>query len=195
MRRVLRVFVYLFAALGLGGSLLGAYLYVEGRRAEDRLDPKATQVYAEFARRMLAEDAASASVLKMALADGVTIKEAIASMESRAAARNIKLVGRFSMSKESPGRKGKPDQYAEVFQFCDSGTATALLEYNPDFLAHMPCSIGLYQDAGGKGWLITLNLDLLIHGGREIDAELKQRILAVKEGLLDIMAAGATGAL
>jgi len=195
MRRVLRAFVYVFAALGLGGSLVVGYLYAEGRRAEGRLDPKATQVYSEFARRMLAEDAASASVLKMALADGVTVKEAIASMESRAAARNIKLVGRFSMTKEAPGRKGTPDRYAEVFQFCDSGTATALLEYNPDFLAHMPCSIALYQDAGGKGWLITLNLDLLIHGGREIAPELKQRILAVKEGLLDIMAAGATGAL
>jgi uncharacterized protein (DUF302 family) len=195
MRRALQALVYLFAALGLAGSLLVAYLYVEGRRAEDRLDPKASQVYRDFARRMLEKDAASASVLKMALAEGVTVKEAIASMESRAAARNIKLVGRMTMNREPAGRKARAQRHAEVFQFCDTGTAAALLDHNPDFLAYMPCSIGLYEDEEGKAWLVTMNLDLIIHGGREIGPELKQRVLAVKEGLLDIMAAGAAGAL
>jgi hypothetical protein len=214
------------------------FLYLEGQRAEDQLDPKASQVYREFARRLLAENAASASVIKVPLAKGVSVKEAAASMESRAAARNVKLVGRLDLrpparpgkgerpakterpAKAPPaGRGGRPEPAAvaekpeepppgspgegmggrpramEVLQFCDTATAMALLEYNADFLAHMPCSIGLYEDASGQGWLVTLNLDLLIHGGREIDPELKQRVLAVKEALLDVMAAGAAGAL
>jgi hypothetical protein len=214
------------------------FLYLEGQRAEDQLDPKAAQVYREFARRLLAENAASASVIKVPLAKGVSVKEAAASMESRAAARNVKLVGRLDLrpparaSKSdrpaktersgkpaASGRGGRPEsagagdkaadpapggpgedrterpRHMEVLQFCDTATAMALLEYNADYLAHMPCSIGLYEDASGQGWLVTLNLDLLIHGGREIDPELKQRVLAVKEALLDVMAAGAAGAL
>ncbi len=238
VRRAWVTLVYLFAALGVAGTGLGVFLYLEGQRAEDQLDPKAPQVYREFARRLLAENAASASVIKVPLAKGVSVKEAAASMESRAAARNVKLVGRLDLrpparpakvekaaKAERPGkpaasgRGGRPapatepektaepapgdaadaqagrPRHMEVLQFCDSATAMALLEYNADFLAHMPCSIGLYEDAAGQGWLVTLNLDLLIHGGREIDPELKQRVLAVKEALLDVMAAGAAGAL
>jgi uncharacterized protein (DUF302 family) len=167
------------------------YLYLEGRRAEERLDPKAALVYRDFARRLIAEDAASASVVRMPLADGVSVKEALASMESRAAGRNLKLMGRVTLA---PQGKDAELPRAEVLQYCDSGTALALLEYNPDFIAHMPCSIGLYQGSDGRAWLITLNLDLLIHGGREISPDLRQRVLAVKEGLLDVMAAGAAGA-
>jgi uncharacterized protein (DUF302 family) len=185
--------LYLLATVGLLASLGAGFLYLEGRRAEARLDPNTPRVYREFARRMLAGgDAASASVLKLPLAEGVTVKEAIASMESRAAARNIKVLGRVKITQ---GDKERPARHAEVFHFCDASTASALLEYNPDFLAYMPCSIGLYMDGGGRAWLVTMNLDLLIHGGPEIDPELKQRVLAVKEGLLDIMAAGAAGAL
>jgi uncharacterized protein (DUF302 family) len=192
MRRFLRWLVQLFAVVGLIGTGAAGFLYLQGRRAEQGLDPQTSQVYGEFARRLLVEDAASASVRKMAVAEKVSVKEAIASMESRAAARNIKLVGRYNLSPPVKGTKGR---HAEVFQFCDSTTALALLEYNPDFIAHMPCSIGLYEDSAGKLWLVTMNLDLLIHGGREIDPELKQRVLAVKESLLDIMTAGAIGAL
>lgn len=240
IRRAWGSVVYVFAALGVAATGLGAFLYLEGQRAEEQLDPKAPQVYREFARRLLAENAASASVIKVPLAKGVSVKEAAASMESRAAARNVKLVGRLDLrppvraskgeggerpakaersAKSAPaGRGGRPPpaeprdkaetapgspgegaaerpRHMEVLQFCDTATAMALLEYNADFLAHMPCSVGLYEDAAGQGWLVTLNLDLLIHGGREIDPELKQRVLAVKEALLDIMAAGAAGAL
>ena len=192
MRRLLNIVLYLFAAIGLAGSIGAGYLYLEGRRAEEQLDPRAPRVYGEFARRMIAGDAASASVLRLPLAEGVTVKEAVASMEARAGTRNMKSLGRFKLTLPE---KGGTQRHAEVLHFCDSGTALALLEYNPDFLAYMPCSIGLYADAEGRAWLVTMNLDLLIHGGREIDPVLKQRVIAVKEGLLDIMAAGAAGAL
>jgi uncharacterized protein (DUF302 family) len=195
MKRLLRITTYALAAVAVAGGGLGVYVYRQGLEAQKRLDPKATEVFGEFARRLLTEDAASASVIKLPLAEGVSPKEAIASMEARAAARNIKLIGRLSLHKELEARTKAKHPMMEVLQFCEATTAARLLAYNLDFLAHMPCSIGLYQDANGKGWLVTLNLDLLIHGGPEIDPELKERVLAVKESMLDIMAAGAEGAL
>ena len=59
----------------------------------------------------------------------------------------------------------------------------------------MPCRIALYEDDNGTAWLATMNLELLIHGSRELDPELKAQVVAVKDGLLDIMAAGASGDL
>ncbi len=188
-----RRIINILAALGVLGLILTGAAYFQGWRATQRFDPKATQVMADFARRAIESNVASASVVKMPLADGVSAKQAAAAMIQRATQRNIELLNRLAFDKEVRARTGKPYPYVEIFQFCDPLTAAALLEYNQDFVAFMPCHIAMYEDPAGKYWLITMNLDLLIHGGPELDPELKSRVLALKEGILDIMAAGAAG--
>lgn len=191
----MRILVNVFAVIGLLATVLAAAVYVQGWRAAQDLDPRASQVFGELVRGSLEQDVASANVVRMPLADGVTRKDAVTSMELRANARNIKLVGRLPYYKEMRARTGAEYPYLEIFQFCDALTAAALLDYNPDFVAYMPCSIALMEDAQGRAWLVTMNLDLLVHGGPEMSPELKSKVLLIKEGILDIMAAGATGAL
>jgi uncharacterized protein (DUF302 family) len=190
-----RYAVNTLAVLGAAFTILVGVLFYRGWSVGQQLDPKASVVFGEFARRILHADAASASVVKLAVAPGVSMKEAGQSMELRANARNIKRVARLPYYKEVESQTGDTYPYLEIFQFCDAVTAAALLDYNRDFAAYMPCSIALYEDTSGQGWLVTMNLDFLIHGGRELEPELKQKVLDIKEALLDIMAAGATGAL
>jgi len=184
-----------FAGIGLVLLTAAVAMYILGWRATQDFDPKATQVIGEFARRALETDFATASVIKMPLAEGVGPKESAQSMKVRANQRNIKLVSRLVMHKQVKAATGKAARHVEIFQFCDPLTAVRLLEYNPDFVAHMPCRIALYEDAEGRFWLSTVNLELLIHGGRELDQALKEQVVAIKDGLLDIMAAGASGDL
>jgi uncharacterized protein (DUF302 family) len=191
----MRILVNVFALIGLLATVGAAALYVQGWRAAQDMDPRASQVFGDFLQRTLQQDVASASVIKLPLEEEVSREDAIESMKLRANARNIKLVGRLPYHEEMRARTGEEYPYLEIFQFCDAGTAAALLDYNRDFVAYMPCTIALYEDAAGQGWLVTMNLDLLIHGGREMEPGLKEQVLRVEEGLLDIMAAGATGAL
>ena len=49
------------------------------------------------------------------------------------------------------------------------------------------------EDKTGKLWLYTLNMDLMIHGGKTLPDELRAEAIEVKEIILDIMNRGATG--
>ena len=189
----MRVIVNILAVVGLLTVAAVGFMYYQGWVTVQRFDPKATQVMGQFVRRVLDSDVASAMVLKMPLAEGVTVDQAIEAMKSRANELDIRLVSRLPFSKEVRRVTGEPYPYLEIFMFCDPLTAAGLLDYNPDFVAYMPCRIALYEDPEGQAWLSTMDLDLLIHGGKEIDPALKVRVLAVKEGLMEIMVAGANG--
>jgi uncharacterized protein (DUF302 family) len=189
----LRVITNILAAVGLLAMAAVGFIYHQGWVAVQRFDPKATQVMGEFVREVLDSDVASATVLKMPLADGVSIEQAIEAMTSRANALDIRLVSRLPFSEEMRRVTGQPYPYLEIFMFRDPLTAARLLDFNPDFMAYLPCRIALYEDPDGQAWLSTMDLDLLIYVGREMDPALKVKVLAIKEGLMEIMVAGANG--
>ena len=68
-----------------------------------------------------------------------------------------------------------------------------MLDYSDAFSAYLPCRITLVEDTSGKLWLYTLNMDIMIHGGKTLPPELKEEALKVKEIILDIMNRGAAG--
>lgn len=191
----MRRLIDLLALVGLLFLGLLGYAYLQGWQVVSQLDPKASQVFSEFAHKALSKDVASANIVKRPLDPGVTRKAAIRSMKLRANQRNIKLVGRLAYHRQIRAMTGEPYPYLEILQFCDPLTARDLLAYNPDFVVYMPCSIVLYEDGEGRYWLATMNLDMLIHGGPQLAPDLRERVQGVKDGLLDIMAAGASGSL
>lgn len=195
MSRALGLARNLFALLGLVLLVASVTIYSKGCTATRQLDPRATLVLGEFGRKVLDGEPGAAMVVKMPLDEGVSIADAVESMKLRANQRNIKLVGRFALHKEFAARSEEEYPYVEVFQFCDPDVAMRLLRGHPDFVAHMPCRIALYQDQAGRGWLVALNLDLVIHGGRALPPEVRREAIAIKDGLLDIMVAGAAGDL
>lgn len=133
------------------------------------------------------------TVVKMKLADGVTIDDAIASMKLRANLRNMKLVAQLPLSKqiEAMGHKA---QYMDIYQFCDPLTAQRMVEANINFAAYLPCRIAVVKDKKGQGWLVMMNLDILINGTK-MSPELKSKAVEVRDALMDIMTAGANGDL
>jgi uncharacterized protein (DUF302 family) len=140
-------------------------------------------------------DVASAAVVRMPLDAGISIQDAIDSMKLRANLRNIKLVNELPLHKQVEAMSGKPYRFVQIFEFCDALTAASMLDHNEDYAAFMPCRIALYQDTSGKPWLITMDMDLLIHGGRELQPGLKKKALEVRDTIYDIMKAGAHGEL
>jgi uncharacterized protein (DUF302 family) len=133
------------------------------------------------------------TVVKMPLADGVSFDDAVSSMKLRANVDNMKLVAELPLSKQVEAM-GKKARRMDIYQFCDPLTAQRMVEANINFAAYLPCRIALVEDNKGKGWLVMMNLDMMIHGAT-LDKELTKRATKVRDVLMDIMQAGANGDL
>lgn len=133
------------------------------------------------------------TVVKMPLAEGVGMDDAVDSMKLRANIHNMKLVAELPLSRQiqSMGQKARR---MDIYQFCDPLTAQRMVEANIHFAAYLPCRIALVEDENGKGWLVMMNLDMMLHGAT-LNDELKVKATRVRDVLMDIMKAGANGDL
>jgi uncharacterized protein (DUF302 family) len=133
------------------------------------------------------------TVVKQRLAEGVSMDDAVASMKLRANLLNMQLVGELPLYKQLEAM-GRESRRMEVFQFCDPITAQQMVEANMDFAAYLPCRIALVEDEQGRGWLVMMDLDMILQGA-ELDPDLEAKAEQVRDALHEIMDAGAQGAL
>ncbi|WP_242470792.1 DUF302 domain-containing protein [Thiocystis violacea] len=133
------------------------------------------------------------TVVKMPLAEDVSPDDAVESMLLRANVLNFKLVARLPLSKELEAM-GVETKRIEIFQFCDARIAAQMIAENIDFSAYLPCRITLIEDQAGKPWLVTLDMDKVI-GMSDLPPSLKELAVKVRDTMMEIMTAGATGDL
>ena len=134
------------------------------------------------------------TVVKMALAQGVSLDDAAESMKLRANLLNMQLVAELTLSKQVAAISGKTERRATIYQFCDALTARKMLDYSLDFAAYLPCRIALVEDEKGQGFLVMMDINLLINAAK-LDPGLKAKAIEVRDSLLNIMKAGANGEL
>lgn len=137
--------------------------------------------------------AISDTVLKMPLADDVSMDDAVDSMKLRANALNFKLVAHLPLSQELAAMDVESGRI-EIFQFCDARIANEMLQFNADFAAYLPCRIALIEDTEGQPWLVTLDLGKIIPGAN-LPPELLEKAELVRDNIESIMTAGANGDL
>jgi uncharacterized protein (DUF302 family) len=133
------------------------------------------------------------TVVKLPLAEGVSMDDAVDSMKLRANVLNFKLVAHQPLYKELQAM-GLESERIEIFQFCDARIAQAMISHDKDFAAYLPCRITLLEDEAGQAWLITMNLDMLIQSA-ELPPQLMEKAQRVRDSIQEIMQAGAEGAL
>ena len=133
------------------------------------------------------------TVVTKALADGVSMDDAVESMKLRANLLNMKLVAEMPLSRQIEAM-GEKSRRMEIYQFCDPLTAMRMVEADIHFAAYLPCRIALVEDDKGQGWLVMMNPDMLLNSGNLTD-ELREQAIRVKNNLLEIMEAGANGDL
>jgi uncharacterized protein (DUF302 family) len=68
-----------------------------------------------------------------------------------------------------------------------------MLEYRDQYSGFMPCRIAIVEDSKGQLWLYSMNLDLMIHGGKTLPPELKENALHVRNTIDEIMHLAAEG--
>lgn len=134
------------------------------------------------------------TIIKKPLAQGVSFDEAIDSMKLRANNLNLKLVAHQPLSEEYQALGLANIKRTEIFQFCDAKIAKEMIEYDISYAAYMPCRITLVEDQSGQGWLVMMNLDILINAA-QLPPHLYQLATKMRDKLMSILEAGVSGDL
>lgn len=187
----------LFAAIGVLAVLAVGYLYFSYRddiEAVQGLDPNARQVYAEMWQRLKETGtSADATVWKVPLAEGITPEEAEQTMSFVANSHNIMDVGELPLSEQVEQMVGEEQRFLKIYQYCDPRTAMKMVDHTDAFSAYLPCRIAMVEDKQGQYALYSLNMDLMISGGKTLPPDLLEEANRVRETIRDIMERGATG--
>ena len=188
------MFKNLFALIGLVAIIASGAAYMKVKNTMSEFDPGAVKAYTELVTNILKyKDAASATVWRFPVEEGLTAEDIEKSLKNIANELNIANVGELPLSLDIAAKTEKPYRFVKIFLFCNSLTAAQMLDYNDAFSAYLPCRISLVEDKSGKLWLYSLNMDLMIHGGKPLPPALKEEAINVKKIILEIMERAAEG--
>jgi len=158
------------------------------KQAFDGFDPEAFQVYKGMADRLVETgNSAAATVWKAKVADGLTFDEVDESIKAVAIDNNIRGVGELPLGDQVAAMEGKPWRKLNIYLYCNPLTAAKMIDYDIAYAAYLPCRISLVEDENGDLWLYTLDMDMMIHGGKELPPDLKEEAQHVKNIMLDIL--------
>ncbi|HRY05709.1 MAG TPA: DUF302 domain-containing protein [Hyphomicrobiaceae bacterium] len=185
------------ALIGLIAIIGSGYMYASHRgdiAKFEEFDPKALETYEEMADKLIATgNAAEATVWKAQVKEGLTFEEVDQSIKSVATEMNIKGVGELPLGDQVAAMQGKPWRKLNIYLYCNPLTAAKMIDYSDAFSAYLPCRISLLEDKTGRLWLYTLNMDMMIHGGKPLPPELKEEAIGVKKIMQAILERGAKG--
>ncbi len=157
-------------------------------------DSKAPAVYWAMAQRLaVTGDSAAATVWKRKVADGLSFDEVDQSIQSIALDQNIRDVGALPLGDQVAAMRGKPWRKLKIYLYCNPLTAAQMVDYSEAYSAYLPCRIALVEDRAGKLWLYSLDMDMMIHGGRPLPAPLRKEAERVRKVILTIMDKAAAG--
>ena len=184
----------LLAIIGLIAVVAGGALFYHIWSATRNFDPDAFGLYGEFISKLLkTQDLADAFVWAVPVEEGVEVDDVKESMKSLAVSRNFLFVNESPFYKQAEAVSGEPFRHVAFMQFCDVRVGIKMLEYNNAYSAFTPCVISIVEDKDGKIWLYAMNMDFLIHGARELPADLKRDALKVRRIMREIMEGAAAG--
>ena len=190
----MRLIKNLLASVGLIALIVGGFAYYRAQQLLAELDPKALETYGDFATKFMeTKDPGTAMVWSVPVAEGLSPEDVKESLKSLAVQRNFLFVGESPFYKQAEAVTGEQYRYVSFLSFCDVRVGMQMADYNGAYTSFMPCRIAIVEDTAGKLWLHTLNLDLMIHGGRELPPELKEGALRVRNTIWEIMHGAARG--
>lgn len=183
-----------FAYFKYGPMLTQMSSMAAEQEALAQLDPKAKEVYLNLWNKLKETgNSADATVVKYPLAEGVSPADAEQSMKMVANEHNIKAVGELPLSEQVKLETGQEQRFLKIFQFCNPQTAMRMVDYSDAYSAYLPCRIAMVQDKQGKYNLYSLDMDMMIYGGKTLPPELLAEAKKVQEIITDIMKRGAEG--
>lgn len=193
MAQIRNIFAFMGVISILLLVLLGLKVFPVIQKLSD-FDPHAVKLYFDIAQRALDErSGVDAMVIRVPVKKGVSPVDVDDSIKIIADELEIKNVGELPMYKEVQKLSGVSFRYAKIYLLCDAMIAASLLNHSDGFSSYLPCRISVIEDADGQLWLYTLNMDIMIYGGRPLPPELKKDAIKIRDTILEIMHRAAVG--
>jgi uncharacterized protein (DUF302 family) len=184
----------LLALIGLLALAAGGVGYYKFNEFKAGLDPQAMQMYSDFFSKFTeTRDLVDAMMWSVQVQDGISAEDLKESLKSRAVAHNFFFVGESPFYKQAEAVTGKPFRYINFLSFCDVNVGMEMADYNDRYTAFMPCRIAIVEDKNKKLWLHSMNLDMMIYGGKPLPPELKVKAIKVRDTIYAIMQEAAKG--
>lgn len=184
----------LLALVGLLAILATGLLVAKTWPVYSEFDPEFIPVYSRMVTRLLeSKDPGVAMMWSVPVEEGITIPDVKESLISIATNRNFNYVGESKFSEAVEAITGEPYRHISFLTFCDPGVGKMMADYRDAYTGFMPCRIAVVEDKQGNVWLHSMNLDLMIHGGKELPPELKRRARGVWETIQAMMLGAASG--
>jgi uncharacterized protein (DUF302 family) len=184
----------LLALIGLLTVVVLGIAYVRLAPTLSEFDSGFLDVYGELGSKLLETgDPGVAMMWAVQVDEGLSADEVIDSMKSLATSRSFLFVGESPFYKQIEAITGEDYRYVNFLSFCDARIGKQMLEYRDQYSGFMPCRIAIVEDKKGRLWLYSMNLDLMIHGGKALPPELKESALRVRDTILGIMKGAAAG--
>ena len=133
------------------------------------------------------------SIQRFPLAEDVSVEDAIDSMGLRANMLNFKLVADLPLS-EQVEAMGEDANFMRILAFCDALIAKKMVEYNIIFAGFLPCRIAVVEDSEGRGWIVTMNMDMMLQAV-DLPEDLQPLAQRVRDTIYSIVDAGVNGDL
>lgn len=190
----IRNLLALIGLLAIVGMVYGYQKFGSDINAISHFDEKFKSTYMGMWQKLRETgNSADATVWIVPLEEGVSPEDAEEAMKIVANDLNIMSVGEQPLSEQVELQTGQDQRFLKIFQYCDPATAMKMVEHTDAFAAYLPCRIAMVEGKDGQYRLYSLNMDLMIHGGAELPAELKKEALRIKETMQKIMSSGAAG--
>jgi uncharacterized protein (DUF302 family) len=137
-------------------------------------------------------DPAYAMMKEFDVLDDVENEDVVESIKALAEEYNMRVVGDTKMF-TIPDAKGDEVKFVENISLCSLYIAKKFLAHSRYFGGFMPCRIMLIEYGNGKRKLITMDLELAIHGGTPLPPEMLELATKVQEAMIQIPARAAEG--
>ncbi len=183
----------------IGVIAIGVVIYIgptiyKYKSAFNDFDEQAFATYKSMADRLIETgNGAAATVWSAKVADDLTFEEVDQSIKNIALERNIRAVGELPLGDQVSLMMGEDWRKLNIYLYCNPLTAAKMIEHDPAYAAYLPCRISLVEDDKGQLWIYTLDMDMMIYGGKTLPPELLKEALEVKDIMLDILTRAAEG--
>ena len=157
------------------------------------LDSGAMPAYMKMFNTVLETgNAAEAMVLEYKVDKEVNNDEVAESVKALTENHNMRLTGDVKMFTK---KDAKPNEvkHARIFSLCSLFIAKKFLNFSHYYGGFMPCRIMLIEMGNGDRFLYTMDLTLMIHGGRTLPPEMLKMAQTVQTAMEDISARSAKG--
>ena len=183
------------AVFGLAVLVGGGYLAFKAWPIVSEFDPAAVEIYTDFATKLLkTKDPGQAMMWVVPVEDdSLTPEDVKDALVNLAIARNFMFVSESKFSKLVEEKTGESYRHISFMSFCDARVGKMMADYRDAYTGFMPCRIAVVEDMQGKLWLYSMNLDMLIHGGRMLPPELRKEATRIRNVLREIMEGAAAG--